>query len=140
MTTTLTNKKNGVRPYNEVWEVQPLYDVVIEVGILESPWVIYKEESGEVQNQYTSWINFPLSGLSGALLEQLALRKGNTHLCKGQAGYLYRQNTGRWLCMPGNSSIWARPLQWLFFCVDTRHQSANRHESWHRNPFADRLH
>lgn len=48
---TLTDKKHGVGPHNEVWEVQPLYDVVIEVGTLESPWVICREGGGEEQNQ-----------------------------------------------------------------------------------------
>lgn len=40
---TLTDEKHRVGPHNEVWEVQPLYDVVIEVGTLESPWVICRE-------------------------------------------------------------------------------------------------
>lgn len=48
---TLTDEKHGVGPHNEVWEVQPLYDVVIEVGTLESPWVICREGGGEEQDQ-----------------------------------------------------------------------------------------
>lgn len=62
-----------------------------------------------------------------------------THLCRVQGGCRCRWSIGTWWCTPGSSSTWARSPQWLFFCVDTRLRSANRHESWHRNPFADRL-
>lgn len=36
----LTDKEHGVGPHNEVWKVQPLDNVIIEVGTLEPPWVI----------------------------------------------------------------------------------------------------
>lgn len=48
---TLTDEKHRVGPHNEVWEVQPLYDVVVEAGTLESPWVICREGGGEAPNQ-----------------------------------------------------------------------------------------
>ena len=56
---TLTDKKHGVGPHDEVWEVQPLYDVVIEASTLESPRVICREGRGKEQNQYASSLPSP---------------------------------------------------------------------------------
>lgn len=44
---TLTDKKHGVGPHDEVWEVQPLYDVVVEASPFEPPRVICRDGSGK---------------------------------------------------------------------------------------------
>lgn len=47
----LTDKEHWVGPHNEIWKVQPFYDVVVKVGTLESPRIICREGDGEEQSQ-----------------------------------------------------------------------------------------
>ena len=60
-TAPLTHEEHGVGPHDEVWEVQPLDDVVVEAGALEPPGVICRVEAGGAGSGRPS---VPLSPLS----------------------------------------------------------------------------
>ena len=59
----LTHKEHGVGPNDEVREVQPLDNVVIEAGALESPGVVCRTWSGRSRSGHA--IEFPAPGDSG---------------------------------------------------------------------------
>lgn len=104
------------------------------------PWISTGNLRGTGMSRHSQ---FPGASLPSPLCpaygwDQSRFPRQSAHLGRGQVGCQCRWSTGRWWCKPESSSTWARPPRWLFFCVDTRHRSANRHESWHRNPSAVR--